>query len=51
MDSTSMNTDSLSEVGFLGALALADNVCRMAAMIIASEDIVSWLRSHTATEI
>ncbi|KAK7284476.1 hypothetical protein RJT34_19222 [Clitoria ternatea] len=50
-DSTGLSTDSLSDAGFPGAAALSDVVCGMAAVRIASKDIVFWFRSHTASEI
>ncbi|XP_061366181.1 phytochrome A-2-like [Gastrolobium bilobum] len=51
MDSTGLSTDSLSNAGFPGAAALGDIACGMAAVRIASKDIVFWFRSHTAAEI
>lgn len=51
MDSTGLSTDSLSDAGFPGALALCDVVCGMAAVRITSKDMIFWFRSHTAAEI
>lgn len=51
MDSTGLSTDSLYDAGFPGALALGDAVCGMAAVRIASNDMLFWFRSHTAAEI
>ncbi|TKY61615.1 Phytochrome type A [Spatholobus suberectus] len=50
-DSTGLSTDSLSDAGFPGSAALGDIACGMAAVRIASKDIVFWFRSHTAAEI
>ncbi|XP_029126954.1 phytochrome A isoform X3 [Cajanus cajan] len=50
-DSTGLSTDSLSDAGFPGAAALGDIACGMAAVRIASKDIVFWFRSRTAAEI
>ncbi|KAK7397063.1 hypothetical protein VNO78_18230 [Psophocarpus tetragonolobus] len=50
-DSTGLSTDSLSDAGFPGAAALGEIACGMAAVRIASKDIVFWFRSHTAAEI
>ncbi|RDX74390.1 Phytochrome type A, partial [Mucuna pruriens] len=50
-DSTGLSTDSLSDAGFPGAAALGDIACGMAAVRIASKDLVFWFRSHTAAEI
>lgn len=51
MDSTGLSTDSLYDAGFPGALALGDTVCGMAAVRIASNDMLFWFRSHAAAEI
>lgn len=51
MDSTGLSTDSLSDAGFPGALALGDGVCGMAAVRITSKDIIFWFRSHAAGEV
>ncbi|XP_054802705.1 phytochrome A-2-like [Prosopis cineraria] len=50
-DSTGLSTDSLTDAGFPGADALGDMVCGMAAVTIASKDMVFWFRSHAAAEI
>ncbi|KAB2613447.1 phytochrome C [Pyrus ussuriensis x Pyrus communis] len=49
--STGLTTDSLMEAGYLGASALGDEVCGMAAIKITSKDFLFWFRSHTAKEI
>ncbi|RZC92382.1 hypothetical protein C5167_003988, partial [Papaver somniferum] len=50
-DSTGLSTDSLYDAGYPGALSLGDAVCGMAAVKIASKDMLFWFRSHTAAEI
>ncbi|KAM1429640.1 hypothetical protein ACFX2I_045813 [Malus domestica] len=49
--STGLTTDSLMEAGYLGASALGNEVCGMAAIKITSKDFLFWFRSHTAKEI
>lgn len=51
MDSTGLSTDSLLDAGYPGAHALGDVICGMAAVRIASKDMIFWFRSHTAAEI
>ncbi|KAI4349846.1 hypothetical protein L6164_010395 [Bauhinia variegata] len=50
-NSTGLSTDSLSDAGFPGALALGDMVCGMAAVRITSNDMVFWFRSQTSAEV
>ncbi|KAM2653382.1 hypothetical protein EV2_025029 [Malus domestica] len=45
-----LTTDSLMEASYLGASALGDEVCRMAAIKITSK-FLFWFRSHTTKEI
>ncbi|KAJ8752380.1 hypothetical protein K2173_004016 [Erythroxylum novogranatense] len=51
LDSTGLSTDSLTDAGYLGALALGNMVCGMAAVRITSKDTLFWFRSQTASEI
>ncbi|WCJ26801.1 phytochrome A [Euphorbia peplus] len=50
-DSTGLSTDSLHDAGFPGALSFGDVVCGMAAVRIASRDMLFWFRSPTAAEV
>ncbi|KAL9427155.1 hypothetical protein AB3S75_033868 [Citrus x aurantiifolia] len=51
MDSTGLSADSLYDAGYLGALALGDVVCGMAAVRISPKDMIFWFRSQTASEV